>query len=49
VCGMDVDPSNASAQTDYKGTTYHFCGPDCKKQFDHEPAKYVGKAAAARK
>jgi len=42
VCGMDVDPSSAPAQSEYKGKTYYFCAPGCKKQFDRDPAKYAG-------
>ena len=46
VCGMDVDPKKAAAaglKSDYKGKTYYFCAEDCKKQFDAEPGKFVGK------
>ncbi len=42
VCGMDVDEAKAAATTDYKGTTYYFCNPGCKKAFEGDPAKYVG-------
>jgi YHS domain-containing protein len=46
VCGMDIDPKQAAAaglKSDYKGQTYYFCAEDCKKQFDAEPGKFVGK------
>ena len=46
VCGMDVDPADAKAAkltSDYKGKTYYFCSDLCKKQFDAEPSKFVGK------
>ncbi len=44
VCGMDVDPKTAAGESDYQGTTYYFCSSGCKKAFDKEPQKYVGKA-----
>lgn len=42
VCGMDVDPKNAPAKSEYMGKTYYFCNPGCKKAFDANPAKYAG-------
>jgi YHS domain-containing protein len=44
VCGMDVDPKTATGKSDYQGTTFYFCSSGCKKAFDKEPQKYVGKA-----
>ena len=44
VCGMDVDPKTAPAKTEYKGKTYYFCAPGCKKSFDREPEKYLSSA-----
>ena len=44
VCGMDVDPKAAAGNSDYEGKTYYFCSQGCKKAFDKEPQKYVGKA-----
>ena len=41
VCGMEVDPKTAAAQTEYKGQTYYFCAPGCKVAFEKDPAKYV--------
>ena len=41
VCGMDVDPKTAPAQSEYNGKTYYFCAPGCKKQFDSDPATFV--------
>jgi YHS domain-containing protein len=43
VCGMDVDPATAAGKSEYNGQTYYFCAPGCKKSFDKEPEKYVGK------
>ena len=33
----------ARAKAEYKGQTYYFCSPGCKKAFDQEPEKYAGK------
>jgi YHS domain-containing protein len=41
VCGMDVDPEKAAGTSEYKGKTYYFCSPGCKKQFDDDPDKFV--------
>jgi YHS domain-containing protein len=41
VCGMDVDPRTATNKSEYKGQTYYFCSSGCKKDFDHQPEKYI--------
>lgn len=41
VCGMDVDPATAAATAEYKGKTYYFCAPGCKRAFETAPEKYV--------
>lgn len=41
VCGMDVDEKSPAATSEYKGKTYYFCAPGCKKAFDADPEKYV--------
>lgn len=43
VCGMTVDPKTAAGNSEYKGETYYFCSPGCKKSFDANPDKYAGK------
>jgi Cu+-exporting ATPase len=43
VCGMDIDPVTATGPSEYKGQTYYFCSLACKKAFDKEPEKYLGK------
>jgi YHS domain-containing protein len=50
VCKMTVDEATAKFQSDYKGTTYYFCAPGCKKAFDADPEKYLkkGDTAASR-
>jgi Cu+-exporting ATPase len=42
VCGMEVDEKTAPAKSEYKGKTYYFCAPGCKKTFDANPEKYTG-------
>ena len=46
VCGMEVDPDTAAAQSEYQGTTYYFCAEGCKQDFDADPQKYLGGAEA---
>jgi RND family efflux transporter MFP subunit len=44
VCGMDVDRSRASAArrvSEYGGAAYYFCGDNCKKTFDADPARHA--------
>ncbi len=41
VCKMVVDEKTAKIKSDYKGKTYYFCAPGCKKAFDENPAKYL--------
>jgi len=45
VCGMDIDPATAADTSEYKGQTYYFCSPGCKKSFDKDPEKYVGQSS----
>jgi YHS domain-containing protein len=41
VCGMDVDPKKAAAQSSYQGQMVYFCAVECKVTFDKDPARYV--------
>lgn len=41
VCNMDVDERTAKWKTVYKGKTYYFCAPGCKKSFEEEPELYI--------
>lgn len=43
VCGMDIDYTNAAGKSEYNGQTYYFCSLGCKKSFDQNPEKYLGK------
>jgi membrane fusion protein, copper/silver efflux system len=45
VCGMGVDQVKATAAkrtSEVNGTTYFFCNDSCKREFDANPAKYLG-------
>ena len=41
VCGMEVTPVTAEAQSEYEGVTFYFCSEDCAKAFDAEPSRYI--------
>ncbi len=41
ICKMRVDEKTAKFKSDYKGKTYFFCAPGCKKKFDTDPQKYA--------
>ncbi len=43
VCKMTVDEKTAKWKSDFKGATYYFCAPGCKKVFDKDPEKYLKK------
>jgi len=43
VCHMDIDPATAAGTSEYKGRTYYFCSLGCKKSFDKDPEKFLGK------
>jgi YHS domain-containing protein len=47
VCGMDVDEKTAQHKSEYKGQTYYFCAPGCKRAFDKEPEKYLSNGGQA--
>jgi Cu+-exporting ATPase len=40
ICLMEVDPVTAKCKVEYKGKTYYFCSPGCKRSFEKEPEKY---------
>ncbi|MCX5999494.1 MAG: YHS domain-containing protein [Chloroflexi bacterium] len=41
VCKMKVDEKKAPAKAEYKGKTYYFCAPGCKKAFLQNPDRYL--------
>lgn len=48
VCGMEIDPRLAAARGSYADTSYVFCSPECKQQFDRAPAYYAQHPAPLR-
>ncbi len=46
VCGMEVDPDEATGSYDYEGQTYCFCCGHCLERFRAEPAKFLGQRPA---
>jgi YHS domain-containing protein len=46
VCGMEIDPETAAATSEYRGTTYYFCAPGCKTDFDADPESYISGEAS---
>lgn len=43
VCKMQVQETKAAGTSTYEGKTYYFCAPVCKRKFDQDPEKYLGK------
>lgn len=41
VCAMKVEPADAAATAEHKGTTYYFCSDDCKEEFEGDPESYA--------
>lgn len=41
VCDMKVDVDDPPATYEYKGKTYYFCAPGCKKKFEENPEEYL--------
>jgi YHS domain-containing protein len=44
VCGASVEENHAAGKTCYAGQTYYFCSKDCQRNFEDEPAAYIGQA-----
>jgi YHS domain-containing protein len=41
VCGMQVDPAKAAAQTCHEGRQVFFCADGCRDTFLANPARYA--------
>lgn len=41
VMGHEIEDTSTAPSSEYEGTTWYFCCPDCKEKFDLEPAKYI--------
>lgn len=38
---MEVDVAEAAGRSVYRGQTFYFCAPRCKRMFDTSPGSYV--------
>lgn len=45
VCSMQIKPSEAAAESDYKGQHYYFCAERCRQAFEQDPERYASRAA----
>ena len=43
VCGMQVDEKTALYRSEHDGRTVYFCSPGCKREFDRDPQKFIGR------
>ena len=41
VCGMDVVIEGAQHTTEYRGSTYYFCGKGCRLDFEDDPERIL--------
>ncbi len=41
VCGMTVREAPTALTYEYKGTTYYFCRPGCRRAFEKDPEKVL--------
>lgn len=41
VCGMTVEVASARHRAEYRGETYYFCCPACRKSFEESPGEYL--------
>lgn len=42
VCKMTVDEKKPTGgKAEYKGASYYFCSPGCKRAFEKNPEKYL--------
>lgn len=41
VCGMEVVIEGAQHTSEYKGTTYYFCGKGCRLDFEEDPERIL--------
>ena len=50
VWGLEVDKKTAAATLEYleyNGKTYYCCAVGCKKAFDADPEKYLGRGSGS--
>ena len=41
VCGMEVNPASAEAQSECGGQSFYFCSVECTQKFDRNPEQYT--------
>ena len=41
VCGMQIDSSQAEAQTVHEGQAYFFCSQECRRTFEENPKEFL--------
>ncbi|MBI3910196.1 MAG: YHS domain-containing protein [Armatimonadetes bacterium] len=41
VCGVRLDPVNASYEAVYEDRMYYFCSDRCYEEFQRDPARYA--------
>jgi len=46
VCGMEGDPTQSVATTEFQGKTYYFCCSTCKEEIDRNLQVYAQQQAA---
>jgi Cu+-exporting ATPase len=44
VCGMEVDPAQATERSTYAGRDFFFCSRECREIFDQDPHRYLPEA-----
>ncbi|MGH2531368.1 MAG: YHS domain-containing protein [Thermomicrobiales bacterium] len=44
VCGMQIDSSQAEAQSQYEGQVYYFCSTECMQKFNENPKEWLKQA-----
>ncbi|MDP9296868.1 MAG: YHS domain-containing protein [Actinomycetota bacterium] len=49
VCGMSVEPDQAEAAWEHKGTTYYFCSVGCMERFRKDPETYLAMDPSERR
>ena len=48
VCGMEVNPASAEAQSEWGGQSFYFCSEECRRKFDAAPERYLNETDHAQ-
>ena len=46
VCGMEIDSSQAAAQTIHEGQAYYFCSQEYRRTFEENPQECLRQSAS---